>query len=94
MFNNESYCPADYVVPDHLEAKCCENVLGDRWISITHPKNTQYNVKPATLFSEHKITNLTVWLMKAARWVAEGKNYNGNQNARKKKKQKVSHANS
>jgi len=64
-------CPSPFFADD-LEAKCCENVMGNRWVAIRHPNNNVYEPKNALVFSEHRITQLTVWLMKAARWVSEG----------------------
>jgi hypothetical protein len=78
-------CPSPFTT-DQIEAVCCENVIGNRWVAIRHPKNDKYDPKNALLFSEHRITQLTVWLMKAARWVSEGKPKNGKIKKAKPKK--------
>ena len=86
-------CPSPFFA-DQLEAKCCENVMGNRWVAIRHPNNDKYEPKNALVFSEHRIVQLTVWLIKAARWVSEGTAKGGKPKKSNRKTKKVQNAKS
>jgi hypothetical protein len=94
MYENKTPCPSPFF-GDNVEAKCCEDVLGNRWVIIRHPKKTAYNDKTASMSSEHRIVQFTVWLMKAARWISEGnqiKKSNKKKNSKKNKNKKEQNA--
>ena len=87
--SNKTSCPSVFF-GDNVQAKCCEDVLGNRWMTIKHPHKNDHNHKIAAMYSEHRIVQLTVWLMQAARWVSEGnqiKKSNKKKKSRKNKKE-------
>ena len=76
---------------DTIFAECVETHMGERFITIIHPKLTSYDVKSAKIFSPHVGVSFASWLIRASEWVADSKKWTKEikiQEKRKKNKSK------